>query len=46
VHLAKVGFEKYFLSKIRQGRSETVYERLALDLLGIDKLKEIHVEPP
>ncbi len=45
VHTAKIGFEKYFLRKIRQGKSETFYERLALDLLGIEKLKEIHVEP-
>ena len=45
VHAAKIGFEKYFLHKIRQGKSETVYENLALDLLGIRKLKEIHNEP-
>ena len=45
VHTAKIGFEKYFLRKIRQGKSETFYERLALDLLGIAKLKEIHVDP-
>ena len=31
--------------KIRQGKSETFYERLALDALGIRKLKEIHIEP-
>ena len=41
VHLAKIGFEKYFLRKIRKGTSEPFYERLALDLLGIRKLKEI-----
>jgi sulfide:quinone oxidoreductase len=45
VHAAKIGFEKYFLRKIRQGKSETIYEKLALDLLGISKLKEIHEEP-
>ncbi len=45
VHAAKVGFEKYFLHKIRQGKSETFYEGLALDLLGIKKLKAIHTEP-
>jgi sulfide:quinone oxidoreductase len=44
VHAAKIGFEKYFLRKIRQGKSETFYEKLALDLLGISKLKEIHEE--
>src|SRR6478672_5232235 len=42
VHAAKVGFERYFLRKIRQGKSETFYEKLALDMLGISKLKEIH----
>jgi len=45
VHAAKVGFEKYFLHKIRQGKSETFYEGLALDMLGIKKLKAIHTEP-
>jgi sulfide:quinone oxidoreductase len=45
VHAAKVGFEKYFLRKIRQGKSETFYEKLALDALGIHKLKEIHEDP-
>jgi sulfide:quinone oxidoreductase len=39
VHLAKVGFEKYFLGKVRRGRSETFYEKLALDLMGAHKLK-------
>jgi len=40
VHNAKVGFEKYFLHKMRRGTSETFYEKLALDLLGLGKLKE------
>lgn len=44
VHAAKVGFEKYFLHKVRQGKSETFYEGLALDLLGVKKLKAIHIE--
>jgi len=44
VHYAKVGFEKYFLRKIRIGKSEPYYERLALQALGIDKLKQTHVE--
>ena len=30
VHLAKVGFEKYFLRKIRTGESEPFYERFVL----------------
>jgi sulfide:quinone oxidoreductase len=40
VHLAKVGFEKYFMRKLRQGQSEPFYESLALKVLGIAKLKE------
>ena len=39
--LAKIGFEKYFLRKIRSGVSEPFYEKLALQVLGIDKLKKI-----
>ncbi|WP_026380728.1 NAD(P)/FAD-dependent oxidoreductase [Afifella pfennigii] len=44
VHAAKIGFERYFLRKIRQGQSATFYENLVLDMLGIKKLKEIHIE--
>ena len=39
VHLAKVGFEKYFLHKVRRGTSEPFYEKLALHALGIRKLR-------
>ncbi|TNE37931.1 MAG: NAD(P)/FAD-dependent oxidoreductase [Alphaproteobacteria bacterium] len=39
VHYAKVAFEKYFLNKVREGKHETFYEKLSLDLLGIEKLK-------
>ena len=42
VHLAKVGFEKYFIRKIKKGTSEPFYEALAMKSLGIDKLKETH----
>ena len=38
VHLAKVGFEKYFLSKIKAGKSERFYEHYLLEQLGIHKL--------
>ena len=44
VHAAKIGFEKYFLHKIRSGRSEPFYERLALQVLGIDKLKTVKLD--
>lgn len=39
VHLAKIGFEKYFLRKVRKGESEPFYEKLALHVMGIRKLK-------
>lgn len=40
VHLAKAGFEKYFIHKVKAGVSMPFYERLALEMLGIHKLKE------
>eukprot|EP01035_Chromulina_nebulosa_P057897 gene57898-79325_t len=43
VHAAKIAFEKYFLYKIRRGKSEPFYERFAMHALGITKLKEIKV---
>nr|MCU0883213.1 FAD-dependent oxidoreductase [Hyphomonadaceae bacterium] len=39
VHAAKIGFEKYFLGKIRKGESEPFYEKMVMDMLGIHKLK-------
>ena len=45
VHAAKIGFEKYFLHKIRSGTSEPFYEKLALQILGIDKLKAVEHDP-
>ena len=44
VHYAKIGFEKYFMRKIRIGKSEPFYERMALQVLGIDKLKDTHTD--
>ncbi len=44
VHAAKIGFERYFLHKIRTGKSETFYENMALDLLGIKKLKDVQID--
>ncbi|MBX9455106.1 MAG: NAD(P)/FAD-dependent oxidoreductase [Rhizobium sp.] len=44
VHAAKIGFEKYFLYKVKLGKSEPFYEKLALQALGIDKLKSIKFE--
>ncbi len=39
VHLAKIGFEKYFLRKVRRGQTVPLYERLVLDLLGAHKIR-------
>jgi sulfide:quinone oxidoreductase len=44
VHLAKIGFEKYFIGKMRSGQSEPFYEHLALQMLGIEKLKAVTTE--
>ena len=46
VHLAKIGFEKYFLGKIRSGKAEPFYEHLALQILGIEKLKAVKTDEP
>jgi len=44
VHAAKIGFEKYFLRKMRKGESEPFYESMALNMLGIDKLKALKID--
>ncbi|MFC2970165.1 NAD(P)/FAD-dependent oxidoreductase [Acidimangrovimonas pyrenivorans] len=41
VHLAKIGFEKYFMRKVRKGTSEPFYEKATMKMLGIDKLKTV-----
>ncbi|WP_372837873.1 NAD(P)/FAD-dependent oxidoreductase [Phaeovulum sp.] len=41
VHLAKIGYEKYFLRKLRKGKSEPYYEKATMHLLGIDRLKAV-----
>lgn len=38
VHAAKIGFEKYFLYKMKHGTSEPVYEKYVLKALGIERL--------
>ncbi|HQT67189.1 MAG: pyridine nucleotide-disulfide oxidoreductase [Rhodospirillales bacterium 20-60-12] len=40
VHLAKVGFEKYFLGKLRAGKSEAFFENFVLKMMKISKLKD------
>ena len=48
VHAAKVGFEKYFLHKVRSGAGEPAYERLMMKVLGIDRLRpeQSETQPP
>ncbi|WP_350433353.1 FAD/NAD(P)-binding oxidoreductase [Shewanella sp. H8] len=38
-HLAKIGFEKYFLRKMKTGSSEPLYEKYGLKLMGITRLE-------
>jgi len=38
VHLAKIGFEKYFISKMQRGTSEPLFEKYILKALGIERL--------
>jgi sulfide:quinone oxidoreductase len=39
VHWAKVGFEKYYLRKMKQGKVEPFFEKFALRMMGAQKLK-------
>ncbi len=37
-HWAKVGFEKYFLLKMKKGMPEPLFERLALKVIGLKRI--------
>ena len=39
VHVAKVGFKRYFLYKMKNGTSEPIYEKYVLRALGIERLE-------
>jgi sulfide:quinone oxidoreductase len=39
VHWAKVAFEKYFIYKMKRGKSEPIYERFVLKALGVRRLE-------
>jgi len=39
VHWAKIGFEKYFLAKMKKGVSEPIFEKWALRMIGMGRLK-------
>ncbi|MBI5462396.1 MAG: FAD-dependent oxidoreductase [Gammaproteobacteria bacterium] len=40
VHYAKIAFEKYFLRKMRSGVSEPIFEKWALQMMGVVRLKK------
>ncbi len=40
VHQAKIGFEKYFLRKMKKGNTDPIFERFILKALGINKLED------
>lgn len=40
VHWAKIGYEKYFLYKMKNGSSEPFYEKYILKLVGMNRLKD------
>ncbi|MBL6750080.1 MAG: NAD(P)/FAD-dependent oxidoreductase [Nevskia sp.] len=42
VHLAKIAFEKYFIAKMKSGKTEPVYEKYVLKGLGIVRLQQRH----
>ncbi len=39
VHWAKIGFEKYFMRKIRKGQSEPYFEKAVMSMLKVTRLK-------
>jgi sulfide:quinone oxidoreductase len=39
VHWAKIAFEKYFIYKMKKGKSEPIYERFVLKALGVRRLE-------
>ncbi|MDD3761761.1 MAG: FAD/NAD(P)-binding oxidoreductase [Nevskiales bacterium] len=42
VHWAKIAFEKYFISKMKSGNTEPLYEKYILKALGIVRLTDKH----
>jgi sulfide:quinone oxidoreductase len=39
VHVAKLGFEKYFIRKMKSGSPEPIYDKVVFKALGIDRLE-------
>jgi len=40
VHWAKIAFEKYFLWNMKRGTTEPIYQKLALKIIGLGRLKK------
>ena len=40
VHLAKIAYEKYFLHKVRAAKTEPIYEKTIMKMIGVVRLKE------
>ena len=40
VHWAKVAFEKYFIWNMKRGSTEPLFQKLALRIIGLNRLKE------
>lgn len=40
VHWSKIGFEKYFIQKMKMGHSEPFFEKFIMQQLGINRLKD------
>ncbi len=40
VHLAKIAYEKYFLHKVRAAKTEPIYEKTIMKLIGVERLKD------
>lgn len=39
MHWSKVAFEKYFLRNMKKGVTETTYQKAALKVIGLNRLK-------
>jgi sulfide:quinone oxidoreductase len=40
VHLAKIAYEKYFLHKVRAAKTEPIYEKTIMKMIGVERLKD------
>ena len=40
VHWSKIAFEKYFLFNIKRGSTEPLFQKLALRVMGLNRLKD------